>query len=141
MTLDELLQHVLGGRVVLVGEFRGARAEPDGYVDRQTGEAISYVKAIYLIEFAYRGVSEQALIWQKRLSVEKPEQVSFPYQKGKLYAFFLEGFKKERGHFSGWIGDRGPEPIETDEKALVSPPCAAGSPLNLVHIQTTTQSV
>jgi hypothetical protein len=141
MTLDELLQHVLGGRLVLVGEFRGARAETDGYVDRQTGEAISYVKAIYLIEFAYRGVPEQALIWQKRLGVEKPQQVSFPYQKGKLYAFFLEGFKLKRGHFSGWIGDRGPELIETDEEALSSLRGAAAAPLNLVLLQTTTQSV
>jgi hypothetical protein len=140
MTRDELLQQILRGRLVLVGEFRGAHAESSGYVDQRTGEAISYVRAIYLVECACRGVLDCAIIRQRRLGIENPEQVSFPYEKGKLYAFFLEGFKMERGHFSGWIGDRGPELIETGEEALGAP-VGAPAPLNLVSLQTTPQSV
>jgi hypothetical protein len=133
MKRDELLQHILRGRLVLVGEFRGAHAESAGYVDQRSGEAISYVRAIYLVECACRGILDRAIIRQKRLGIEGPEQVKFPYEKGKLYAFFLEGFKLERGHFSGWIGDRGPELIETGEEALAAPEGAA-APLNLVLI-------
>jgi len=140
MTRDELLQHILRGRLLLVGEFRGAHAESAGYVDQRTGEAVSYVRAIYLVECACRGILDRAIIRQKRLGVEEPEQVKFPYEKGKLYAFFLEGFKLERGHFSGWIGDRGPEPIETGEE-VDGAPSGAPPPLNLVSSQTTPQSV
>lgn len=140
MTRDELLQHILRGRLLLVGEFRGAHAESAGYVDQRTGEAISYVRAIYLVECACRGILDRAIIRQKRLGIEDPEQVTFPYEKGKLYAFFLEGFKLERGHFSGWIGDRGPELIDSNEEALAAPGGAA-SALNLVSLQTTPQSV
>src|SRR5207302_5439306 len=105
MTRDELLKHVLRGRLVLVGEFRGAHAESAGYVNKRTGEAVSYVRATYLVECACRGILERAIIRQKRPEIEDPEQIKIPYEKGKLYAFFLEGFKLERGHFSGWIGD------------------------------------
>jgi hypothetical protein len=130
MTRDELLRQVLRSRLILVGEFRGG-AESSGYVDQRTGEAISYIRAIYLVECSCRGVLDRAIIRQKRLGIETPEQVSFPYEKGKLYAFFLEGFKLERGHFSGWIGDRAPEAIETGEEALAAPQ-ARLRPLNLV---------
>ena len=140
MKRKELLQHVLRGRLVLVGEFRGAHAESAGYVDQRSGEAISYVRAIYLVECACRGILDRAIIRQKCLGIEDPEQVKFPYEKGKLYAFFLEGFKLERGHFSGWIGDRGPEPIETGEE-VDGAPSGAPPPLNLVSSQTTPQSV
>jgi hypothetical protein len=138
MTHEELLRHILRGRLLLVGEFRGARAEAAGYVDQRTGQAISYVRAVYIVECACRGVLDRAIIRQKRLSVEDPEQVQFPYEKGKHYVFFLEGFKLERGIFSGWIGDRGPEPLETDGEA-VGAPAGAPPPRNLVLLQTTPQ--
>jgi hypothetical protein len=139
MTRQELLQHVLRGRLLLVGEFRGARAEAAGYVDQRTGEAISYVRAVYIIECACRGVLDRAVIRQKRVGIEDPDQVQFPFEKGKHYVFFLEGFKLERGIFSGWIGDREPEPIEDVETAVAAPQGAAPPP-NLVSKQTTPQS-
>ena len=121
MTREELLQHVLRGRLVVVGEFRGARAEAAGYVDQRTGQAISYVRAIYIVECTCRGFLDRAIIRQKRVDVADPEQVQFPYEQGKLYVFFLEGFKLERGIFSGWIGDRQPEPLQTDGEAVGAP--------------------
>jgi hypothetical protein len=131
MTREEILNQVLRGRLLLVGEFRGARAENAGYVDQRTGEAIRYVRAIYLVECACRGLLDRAVVRQKRIGLEDPEQVSFPYEKGKHYVFFLEGFKLERGVFSGWIGDQGPEPIEEAEQAVAAPQGAAPPP-NLV---------
>ena len=81
MTRDELLQQILSGRLLLVGEFRGAHAEAAGYVDNRTGKAISYVRAIYLVECACRGILDRAIIRQKRLGIEDPAQVKFPYEK------------------------------------------------------------
>jgi hypothetical protein len=121
MTREELLRHILRGRLLLVGEFRGARAEAAGYVDRRTGQAISYVRAIYIVECACRGFLDRAIIRQKRPAIEDPEKVEFPYKRGKQYVFFLDSFKLERGLFSGWIGDREPEPLETDGEAVGAP--------------------
>ena len=50
MNQAELLREVLLGRLLIVGEFRGAHAAMDGYVDRTTGEKVGYVKAILLAE-------------------------------------------------------------------------------------------
>jgi hypothetical protein len=139
MTHAELLHHVLRGRLLVVGEFRGAVAESAGYVDTRTGEAISYVRATYVIECACRGVLDRAIIRQKKPSVADPEQVQFPYEKGKQYVFFLEGLKLERGVFSGWMGDREPESIE-EEKDGGCPAGGEAPPPNLVFEQTIPQS-
>jgi hypothetical protein len=128
MTRDQLLNHVLRGRLLVVGEFRGARAESAGYVDQRTGAAIAYVRAIYIIECAARGVMDRAIIRQKRIGIEEPEQVQFGLEKGKLYVFFLEGFKLERGMFSGWMADREPEEIEGIEEAGCPPGGRAPAP-------------
>jgi hypothetical protein len=116
MTRDELLQHIFRGRLLLVGEFRGARAESAGFVDQRTGQAISYVRVVFIVECACRGVLDRAVIRQKRLGVETPKDVPLPYEKGKRYVFFLDGFKLERGVFTGWMGDREPEAIEEDQE-------------------------
>jgi hypothetical protein len=42
MTRAKLLREVLLGRLLIVGEFRGAHAAMDGYVDRTTGEKVGY---------------------------------------------------------------------------------------------------
>jgi hypothetical protein len=131
MTHEELLRLALHGHLLLVGEFRGARAESAGYVDKRTGEAIAYVRCIYLIECVCRGNIDRCLIYQKRADVEDPELVNFPYDRGRRYVFRLEGFKLERGVFSGWIGNRGPELVETPETA-VGAPRGAPPPPNLV---------
>lgn len=132
MTREEVLHHVMRGRLLIVGEFRGAHAENAGYVDQRTGQAIAYVRVIYLIECSARGILERSIIRQKRIGIEDPAQVDLPYEKGKHYVFFLEGFKLDRGVFTGWIGDRGPEPIEGIEEAAAAPEGAA-PPLNLVY--------
>lgn len=138
MTRPELLQHILRGRLLLVGEFRGARAESAGYVDQRTGAAISYVRVVYIVECACRGVLDRAVIRQKRLGVESPEDVQLPYEKGKCYVFFLDGFKLERGVFTGWMGDREPEVIEEDQEGGCRA-AGAAPPHNLVLLETTPQ--
>jgi hypothetical protein len=121
MTQQQLLALILRGHLIVVGEYRGGRAEAAGYVDQRTGEAIKYVRAIFLVECRCRGVIDRAIIRQKRVGIENPEEVAFPLEKGKHYAFFLEGFKIERGQFSGWMGEREPEPIEGSEEACGAP--------------------
>lgn len=138
MTRQELLKEVLRGRLLIVGEFRAARAEAAGYVDRKTGDAIKYVQAIYIIECACLGMIDRAIIRQKLSGVEQPDDVQFPLEKGRLYVFLLDSFKWERGGFSGWIADRERKPIEAIEEAGCAPQGALPLP-NLVHRETTPQ--
>jgi hypothetical protein len=127
MDQSEIVRRFLRGELLLVGEYRGARAESDGYVDRRTGEAVVCVRCIYLIECACRGSIDRSIIYHRRPDITDPELAAFPYEKGKFYVFFLEGFKRERGNFIGWI-DRGPEPIEDDMEAGATPEGVAPAP-------------
>jgi len=127
MQRSEVVRRFLRGELLLVGEYRSARAESDGYVDRRTGEALVCVRCMYLIECACRGTVDRSIIYQRRLDITDPELAAFPYEKGRLYVFFLEGFKRERGNFTGWTG-RGPEPIEDDMEAGATPEGVAPAP-------------
>jgi hypothetical protein len=113
MTTKQLLQEVLRGRLLIVGEYRGSRAEDAGYVDRKTGEPIRYVRAIHLIECACRGNLDRAMIYERLPEiVEKPEEAMFPYLKGRLHVFFLVSMKKDNGQVIGSMAERPPEPLE-----------------------------
>ena len=61
----ELLREVLRGRLLIVGEYRGSQAEKTGYVDRKTGQAIHYFRALHLLECACRGNLDRAIIYER----------------------------------------------------------------------------
>jgi hypothetical protein len=128
MKPSELLQEVIKGRLLIVGEFRGAHAAMDGYVDRTTGEKIGYVKAVLLAECHVRGNLARAMFYQRLPdSIEKPEEAVFPYQKGKLYVFFLISLKNDNGQVIGSLSDRPPELLQDqpEEVGTVSAPLGA----------------
>ncbi len=116
MNDQQLLHEVKIGRLLIVGEFRGAAAESAGYVDRKSGEAVKYVRAIYLVECACRGNVDRALLYDRLPeAVETPEEAVFPYEKGKHYVFFLNSMKKENGQVMGHLSERLPELLEDAE--------------------------
>ena len=118
MNRPELMSEVLMGRLLIVGEFRGAHAALDGYVDKTTGEKVGYVKAIILAECQVRGNLARAMFYQRLPeSVETPEEAVFPYQKGKLYVFFLVSLKNDNGQVIGSLADRPPELLEDQPEA------------------------
>ena len=130
MNRAELLREVLLGRLLIVGEFRGAHAAMDGYVDRTTGEKVGYVKAILLAECQVRGNLARAMFYQRLPeSVETPEEAVFPYEKGKLYVFFLVSLKNDNGQVIGSLADRPPELLQDEEAAEET----VGAPLRGTH--------
>ena len=140
MNQAQLLREVLLGRLLIVGEFRGAHAAMDGYVDRTTGEKIGYVKAIILAECTVRGNLARAMFFQRLPEiVEKPEEDVFPYQKGKLYVFFLVSLKNDNGQVIGSLADLPPELLqdEGEEEETVGAPLRGThrAPPNLVNIK------
>jgi hypothetical protein len=113
MTTVELLKEVLVGRLLIVGEYRGSRAEEAGYVDKKSGEAIHYVRAIHLIECACRGNLDRAIIYERLPEIiEKPEEAVFHHLKGRRYVFFLVSLKWDKGQVIGQMAARGAELIE-----------------------------
>src|SRR5438552_13537672 len=109
MSESELLERVKAGELLLVGEFRGARVEKAGYVDRKSGQAAQFVRAVYVVECSCCGFIDRAIITQKlSTTVDSPSCVKFPYAKGERLVFALEGFKKGRGQLLGWLGERHP---------------------------------
>ena len=131
MTNQELLEEVLRGQRVLVGNYRGSHAEMAGYVDRKTGQAIKYVRAIHLLELECTGRIDRAMIYQRLPEIiETPEDAAFPYVRGRLYAFRLESYQWERGQITGRMGNLPPELIEDAEEGdgvLVDAPSGAAT--------------
>ncbi len=86
MKLEELLKHVLWGRLLVVGEYRGSKAEKKALVDKHnTGEAISYVRAIHLLECRCRGNLDRATVYERLPDViEEPDEAIFCYERGRM---------------------------------------------------------
>ena len=122
ITQSALLKEVMRGVLLIVGDYRGSQAEAAGYVDRKTGEAIRYVRAIHLIECACRGNIDRAIITQMMPEgVVIPEEVQFSYIRGRKYVFFLDSLRWERGQVTCRMATREPEEIEGAEEAPGTP--------------------
>jgi hypothetical protein len=124
MTTDELVRQVLQGILVIVGEYRGSHAELAGYVDKKTGNAIKYVRALHLAECVWYDRVDRVLLTQYfPESVTRVEQAAatFRYERGRKYVFYLESFKRERGQLMGRLASWEPEAIEMPEEAVGAP--------------------
>ena len=123
MTRDELVMQVLQGILVLVGDYRGSHAEPTGYVDKKSGQAIRSVRAIHLVECIWYDRVDRVLLMQYFGGGATLEQVAatFTYERGRKYVFYLDSFKRERGQLTGRLAGWDPEPLELAEEAGGSP--------------------
>jgi hypothetical protein len=128
MKASELLNRVLSGGIILVGEFRGGRADVRGFVDRKTGLASTSLIVSYVVECATSGAFDLVKINRRApQGVTDPAQVPINLEKGQRYAFEIETLSKERGLISAWLGPNEPEPIEND-LGMQSPPEAGAAP-------------
>ena len=131
MTKAELLQRVLEGFIVIVGEYRGSKVELAGYVDRKTGEAIQYVRATHLIEISWFDQIDRVLLTQafpETVTTVEQATATLAYERGRKYVFFIEWFKRERGQLLARLLPSEPKPIEGIEEAGCAPGGRAPAP-------------
>ncbi len=125
MTRDELLEEVLQGVLLIVGEYRGSHAEQAGYVDRKFGNVINYIRAIHLAECSWHGHIDRVMITERfpeQVASIEQAQATFNYQRGGRYAFYIDWFKRERGQTFASLNAWGMELIEEgDEEASAAP--------------------
>ena len=115
MTKEKLIADVLKGFLLIVGEYRGSHAEFAGYVDRKSGAAIQYVRATHLAECAWWGHIDRVIITEyfpETVKTVEEAQATFQYVRGQLHVFYIEWFKRERGHTSARLSPWGIEAIE-----------------------------
>jgi hypothetical protein len=131
MTKDVLLQRVLEGFIVIVGEYRGSHVEIAGYVDKKTGSAIQYVRATHLLEIAWFDRVDRVLLSQmfpETVATVEEATATLKYERGRKYVFFIEWFKRERGQLLARLLPSEPEPIEGIEEAGCAPEGCASAP-------------
>jgi hypothetical protein len=124
VTTDDLVKQIVQGILVLVGEYRGSHAEMAGYVDRKSGHAIRYVRAIHLVECLWYERVDRVLLTQyfpENFGTIEQVAASFTYERGRKYVFYLDSFKRERGQLTGRLAGWDPEPLEMAEEAVGSP--------------------
>jgi len=128
MTTQKLLAELMKGFLLIVGEYRGSHAELAGYVDRKTGAAIQHVRATHLAECAWCGHIDRVIITEyfaDTVTTIEQAQATFKYVRGQPHVFYIESFKRERGHTYARLSSWGIEPIEDVEDGDGS---AAGGP-------------
>jgi hypothetical protein len=131
MTPTDLLDEVLKGVLLIVGEYRGSHAEQAGYVDKKFGNVINYVRAIHLVECAWHGHIDRVLITQRfpeQVGSIEQAQATFKYTRGARYVFYIDWFKRERGQTFASLNDWGIELIEEAEGGTCRAAGAVGAP-------------
>ena len=94
--MEKLIEAMKQGRILLVGECRGARTDVVKYVDKRTGQKSAFTATTYLVERP--GMMESVMISQQVGDGELDvSTVKVNVQKGKTYAFELSGLEKVRG--------------------------------------------
>jgi hypothetical protein len=124
MTRADLLDEVLQGVLLIVGEYRGSHAEQAGYVDKKFGNVINYIRAIHLVECSWHGHIDRVMITQRFpeqvVSIEQA-QATFSYARGGRYVFYIDWFKRERGQTFASLSNWGIEAIEEVEETPAAP--------------------
>ena len=131
MTRADLLREVLQGVLLIVGEYRGSHAELARYVDKKTGAAIQHVRATHLAECAWCGQIDRVIVMEyfpETVTTVEQAQATFKYVRGKRYVFYIEWFKRERGHTSARLSSWGIEPLEESGEAGGAPSGARPRP-------------
>ncbi len=94
--MEKLIELLKQGKILLVGECRGGKAEVVRYVDKKTGQASAFTSIKYLVERAGGTESVQVSQFLKNEALD-PAAVKVPVQKGKTYAFELSGLEMKAG--------------------------------------------
>jgi hypothetical protein len=124
MTASEVLEQVLQGVLLIVGEYRGSHAEMAGYVDKKFGTAIQYVRATHLVECAWHGHIDRVIITERfpeQITTVEQAQATFSYTRGHRYVFYIDWFKRERGQTYASLSGWGIEEIEDRGEAVGAP--------------------
>lgn len=94
--MDKVKTMIDEGKVVLVGEVRGAKAEVVRYVSKKTGQKQAFTKITHVVELP--NGSTPVLVEQVVSDQEvDPSIVKIGAVKGKVYAFALAALAFERG--------------------------------------------
>lgn len=94
--MEKIMKLINQGKVVLVGESRGAKAEVVSYVSKKTGQKQAFTKVTHVVEPLGGGVP---LLVEQVVSDQAVDltSVKLTVEKGKSYAFSLGSLAFERG--------------------------------------------
>ena len=123
MRKEDLLGEVLKGVLLVVGEYRGGHADPVSWIDRKSGNKIESVQAIHIVECFSCGHLDRVIITERFLPgiTLEQAQATLTYNRGQLYVFYIEWFKRERGQTYARLSPWGIEPIEETKEAAAVP--------------------
>lgn len=94
--MDKIIEMIQSGRVLLVGESRGAKPDVVRYVSKRTGQKEAFTKVVHVVEPLGGGVP--VLVEQRAADTEvDPSTVKITVKKGQRYAFEIATLTIERG--------------------------------------------
>ncbi len=111
ITNSQLLNRILEGRLILVGEFRNGRLNFKDTVDSVSGEKIQTVEYVYAVEC---GDAFGSVMIHRPQPAIAPDVtvVKLGLEKGRRYAFELDRLVRKGGFVNAHLGFREPELVE-----------------------------
>lgn len=121
MTSNELLNRVMAGRLILVGEFRNGRVETKASLDRGSGLAIQTSGIVYAVEC---GSAFGTVLIHRAVpaDVTNANDVNIGLIKGRRYAFELNRLVRNGDFVNAHLAFREPEPIDDGTGDATSSP-------------------
>lgn len=94
--MENILKMIQEGRVLIVGESRGAKVDVVRYVSKRTGQKEAFTKVVHVVEPLGGGVP--VLVEQRAADTEvDPSTVKITVKKGQQYAFEVASLANDRG--------------------------------------------
>ncbi|MEY4300407.1 MAG: hypothetical protein RIR25_1643 [Verrucomicrobiota bacterium] len=96
IAMEKIIEMIQAGRVLLIGESRGAKPDVVRYVSKRTGQKEAFTKVVHVVEPLGGGVP--VLVEQRAADTEvDPSTVKITVKKGQRYAFEIATLSIERG--------------------------------------------
>jgi hypothetical protein len=96
MPKDDIINAILSrGGAVLLGEFRGGKAERINYTDKKTGKAAHFNRVANSFEVG--PAAEQVRVTERLADNVDVDKHTVPYKKGQHFAIEVEGITIDKG--------------------------------------------
>ncbi len=111
ITHNQLLERVLDGRLILVGEYRGGKLDYKDIVDSASGQKIQTVQYVYAVECG-AAFGTVRIFRPQPIPTAEVTVTTIGLEKGRRYAFELDRLVHKGGFVTAHLGYREPELVE-----------------------------
>ncbi len=94
---DTIGRAIMSGQIVLVGEWRGAKADQVKYIDKKTGAPKSFGKVTHVLEVGENKTFESVSVTEMLPDSIDPEKYVLPFRRGERVMVAVKSVENDFG--------------------------------------------